>query len=166
MPLTPGPLKAGPRGGIISQPFHALCVAPESRGREEGLADHLSASAQELRHCVEQVLPRHYPLNNVQRTHLRDVWDPWHSAAALLVVLEQPSKNLGCQVGSFSRWTAAPLSLSLVWRYADISRNTSHTKYLINSSHPPLLDFSPCIFPSTFNTLVCLTLGVSLHFAR
>lgn len=55
----------------------------------------------------------------------------------LTVVLERSSKTHTAKWAYFHaeplpRSPSLSLSLSLVWRYADISRNTSHTKYLKN----------------------------------
>lgn len=85
---NPWPSEDRPQGRHNIPAFScSLHGAWEWRGKE-GLADHLSASTQELLHCAEQVLPRHsYPLNNVERTHSRDVWDSWHSAAAAALLL-------------------------------------------------------------------------------
>lgn len=83
---------------------------------EEGLADHLSASAQELQHCAEQVLPWHSsPLNNVERTHSRDVWDPRHSAAAALLLFLNSLQKLTLPSGLVFTLNHCPALLLSGW---------------------------------------------------
>ena len=84
---NPWPSEDRPQGRHNLPAFSCSLHGAWEWRQEEGLADHLSAAAQELRHCVEQVLHRHScPLNNVERTHSWDVWDPWRCAAAALLL--------------------------------------------------------------------------------
>lgn len=161
MPLTPSTWKAGPGGSIITQPFHALCMALKSGGERRVsqtvyLSPHKSCSIVQSRCCHGN--PSHL-------TMWKEALKGWG------ILLPEPYccswtafKNSHCQVGLFSRRTTELLSPSLVGKYASFSRNTTHTKYLINSGHPLMVD-SPCTFPCTYNTLICLTLEVSLHFS-
>lgn len=155
MPLTPGSLKAGPRGGIISQPFHALCMAPESRGRGGSSRPFICLRTRAAVLCGAGAATAFLPLWIMWKGHSRDVWDPWHSAAAALLLFLNSLPKLALPSGlTFTLNGCPPLPLSGFWGM--LTSAETHTKYLKNLCHPPILDLSSCIFPSTFNTLVRL----------
>lgn len=112
--------------------------------REEGLAGHLSASAQRAAAlCGAGAAMALHPFKLWGKDTVEGCVGPvvffFFCCCSHNCWSWTAFKNLHCQVGSFSRWTTALLSLSLVLRYADISRKHTHTEYLINVCHPPTL---------------------------
>lgn len=127
---------------------------------EEGLAGHLSASAQRAAAlCGAGAAMALHPFKLWGKDTVEGCVGPvvffFFCCCSHNCWSWTAFKNLHCQVGSFSRWTTALLSLSLVLRYADISRK--HTHRISYKCMPPT--HSLPIFPVAFNNLVCLTLG-------
>lgn len=104
MLLTPGPPKPGPMGNIISQPFYAPCMAPESRGKRRVqqtiyLPPHKSCGIVRSRCC--HGIPR------IKDTLGRCVGLVAVCCCCRSVFLERPSETCAAKWAHFPRRTAA-----------------------------------------------------------